>query len=441
MKQNVYARKKRQLKNLSQKLEQNWGQPEADSGVIQYLINRIKNLLQELAGVLRASELKGHLGKTVAAIIGVTYGGNAAAQSFDSPLQNPFGLNVGSNIYVAIPTFADLDNDGDQDLLVGEYYGRMQYYENTGGSATPMFSAPRQNPFGLVSTYYFALPQFVDLDNDGDMDLMVAEYPSGFQYFKNTGTASAPQFAAPQGNPFGLTASPDSVPNVMSFADLDNDGDMDLLASGYYGAMDYFENTGTAAAPQFAASRKNPFGLTSLYYYAFPAFVDLDQDGDMDLLAGEDYGAFQYFENTGTAQNPQFAAPQLNPFGLDSLQYLAFPAFADLDGDGDMDLLATDTYYSGVFQYFKNTSPIGLAEAQSNFSVAVFPNPVSDYLHIEAAGISLKEVEIINAAGAVVFSAQNPTERLDVAYLPKGAYAVKAKTAEGTEKSITFIKE
>lgn len=436
MKQNDHARKKRQLKNLSQKLERQWNSSHADSSLIQSLIRRIKSLLQKLSGALPTAQLKNHLGKTVAALVGVTYGGNAAAQSFASPVSNPFGLS--SNSYVAVPTFADLDGDGDQDAMIGEDYGLMQYFENVGSAAAPQFAAPQQNPFGLDSVAYYALPQFMDLDNDGDFDLLVAEYPNGFKYFENTGTATTPQFAAPQSNPFGLVATTDTVPAVITSADLDDDGDLDILAGDYNGVMRYYENTGTPAAPQFAAARQNPFGLTSTYYYAAPVFIDLDEDGDMDLLVGEYYGAFQYFENTGTKSNPQFATPQQNPFGLTGLSYIAIPAFVDLDNDGDKDLIAAD-YYGGI-SYFENTSSIGLAEAEVNIALEVFPNPVSDFLEIKAER-TLSSVEIINAAGAVVLKLDGLEQRVEVSHLPQGAYTLKVRSAKGGQQSLTFIKE
>ncbi|HEB31457.1 MAG TPA: hypothetical protein ENI15_11385, partial [Spirochaetes bacterium] len=203
--------------------------------------------------------------------------------------------------------------------------------------------------FAGLTNYYVQIDSDAFKDSAGNFYVGIADNTTW-----NFQTATiGPLFAAPVQNPFGLT-------NVLylaapTFADLDGDGDMDLLAGEYYGNFQYFENTGTAFAPAFAAPVENPFGLTNTYFYSFPAFADLDGDGDMDLLAGEYYGNFQYFENTGTAFAPAFAAPVQNDFGLTNVLYLAAPAFADLDGDGDMDLLAGEAY--GNFQYFENTTP------------------------------------------------------------------------------------
>ena len=90
-------------------------------------------------------------------------------------------------------------------------------------------------------------------------------------------------------------------------------------------------------APAFAAPSTNPFGLADVGFRAAPAFADLDGDGDLDALVGNSLGNTLFFRNTGSAVAPAFAAPSTNPFGLADVGSQAAPAFADLDGDGDLD--------------------------------------------------------------------------------------------------------
>ncbi len=418
----AYSRKKRQLKQLSVKLQAALLEKQENNNYVQKLISKIKTLLNELKQAVSVNELKKALG-AVAIFFGIAATQSVSAQTFAPPVNNPFGLD--SVAYYSMPAFADLDGDGDLDLLVGEEYGRMQYFQNTGTASSPQFAAPVLNPFGIKdSSYFYLKPTFVDIDDDGDQDLFLGDFynagGTGFKFLKNSGTATSPQFDAPVTNPFGANVL--GITTLPTFVDLDGDGDFDLMVGGILGTMEYFENTGSKSAPQFGASQVNPFGLTNTYYFADPAFADLDNDGDMDLLVGEYYGVLQYFENTGTAAAPQFAAPQANPFGLSATYDSAFPVFADLDNDGDKDLLVGE--YGGAMQYFKNTSPgVGLSETPA-FEMAMFPNPATTYFDL-SSDTEVSKVEIMDVSGKIVSQQLNPSSRVSVEALPTGAYLVK----------------
>ncbi len=290
---------------------------------------------------------------------------NVQAQNliFDNVQVNPFGLTTIPIGLVSSPTFADLDGDGDLDMMSGNfdsdtYLGSFFYHENTGGATAPSFAAPQTNPFGLASLNYLSTPRFVDLDNDGDMDLVAGNFYGEFNYYENTGSTLAPAFGAAQTNPFSLSSTSGFV-NVFDFVDLDGDGDLDLLAGDISGVWSYFANTGTSAAPTFAAAQAAPFGLTPPTSSGSSdirlSFIDADGDGDQDILRGGYDSLFYYRQNTGTSTAPAFAAEVINPFGLDTLpSLLLYPVFADLDADGDMDLLAGA--YDGSFYYYQNNA-------------------------------------------------------------------------------------
>ena len=270
--------------------------------------------------------------------------------SFAAPVTNPFGLaDVGNG---STPTFADIDGDGDPDAFIGEFFGNTVFFKNTGTASLPAFAAPVTNPFGLADVGIRNSPTFADIDGDGDLDAFIGEIYGNTVFFKNTGTASLPAFAAPVTNPFGLTDV--GYSSTPTFADIDGDGDLDAFIGEIYGNTVFLENTGTASLPAFAAPVTNPFGLTDVGMSSSPTFADIDGDGDLDAFSGELYGNTVFFENTGTASLPSFAAPVTNPFGLTDVGYISTPTFADIDGDGDLDAFIGES--SGNTFFFENTS-------------------------------------------------------------------------------------
>jgi hypothetical protein len=210
------------------------------------------------------------------------------------------------------------------------------------------------------------------------------------------------------------------------------------MVGDYYGALKYFQNTGTPLIPNFAAPQLNPFGLDSTNNLAVPAFADLDGDGDLDLLVGEYYGTMQYFENTGSATSPQFAPSLANPFGLVPTYVYAFPAFADLDNDSDLDLLVGEYY--GVMQYFENVTGVGIADLSKSFDLKLFPNPVNNILHI-ASKENINKIEIFNAVGEKVITVENQVSQISLHQLSPGIYMVKVTSVKGYFTTAKILKQ
>ena len=417
MRKTHYSRKTRQLKRLIHELKE--AHTLNQTIAVKRIKTKIKTLIQQLVGVFSKYQLRNVLGSAALVIGLATANSTAQAQNFAAPIQNAFGLTPTPTQFGGL-IMADMDGDGDLDILQGQYYGAIDYFENTGTASAPVFGTPQTNPFGLVNSANISIPTAADLDNDGDFDLLVGEFYGNILYFENNGTTISPSFASPVQNPFGLV--PAYLVGAPTCADIDNDGDLDLLVGEYYGNLQFFENTGTPTSPNFAAPVQNPFGLTPAYMLAFPVFGDLDLDGDLDLLVGEYYGNNQFFENTGTSSAPLFAAPVANPFGLTAVVQLSCPTLGDLDNDGDLDLLVNE-YYENT-QYFENTQ-FNASVKELEQTAAIFPNPFVSEVTIESKS-NIDKVEIFSIAGQLVKTIDNPTSTLDLKELDPGMYLFNA---------------
>ncbi|MGB0887412.1 MAG: T9SS type A sorting domain-containing protein [Vicingaceae bacterium] len=93
-----------------------------------------------------------------------------------------------------IPTFGDLDNDGDKDLIIGDYKGYLHYFENTANAGSAANFVLNQTEYFNINVTANAAPQIIDLDKDGKLDLVIGKQNGYFSYYKNTGTAALPTF-------------------------------------------------------------------------------------------------------------------------------------------------------------------------------------------------------------------------------------------------------
>ncbi|QLE53574.1 tandem-95 repeat protein (plasmid) [Nostoc sp. C057] len=286
---------------------------------------------------------------------------------------NPFnGIDVG---FSSTPTLADIDGDGDLDVLIGESDGTLNYYKNTGTATNPTYTQQTgtANPFNGIVRFraYQSSPTFADIDGDGDLDAIVGEQAGILKYYKNTGTATNPTYTQQTG-----TANPFNAINVgglsnATLADIDGDGDLDAIVGATDGILKYYKNTGTATNPTYTeqTGTANPFNGIDVGSISSPTLADIDGDGDLDVLIGESDGILKYYKNTGTATNPTYTEQTgtANPFNGVDVGTNSSPTFADIDGDGDLDAIVgandgTLKYYENVLS---NLPPVAVNDAVS----------------------------------------------------------------------------
>ncbi len=293
---------------------------------------------------------------------------------------NPMAAFMVSAGFTANPTLVDIDGDGDLDLFAGEVGGTVQFFQNNGTAAVPSFVAADGvtviNPLALINFPWTngANPTFADIDNDGDFDAFVGN-SSYVKFYRNNGTAVAPNFVADAaGNPLAAAYCAKAAPTLV---DIDNDGDFDAFVGNTSGTVEFFRNDGTAAAPVFVSGKNGATAEVDAGWYSSPNFADIDNDGDLDLFVGNTYGTVKFYRNNGTAAAPAFAADAAgNPLAGFNVGSYASPTFADIDGDGDLDALVG----SGVstMKFYRNNGTASVPSFVAADGVTVI-NPLDGF--------------------------------------------------------------
>jgi len=264
------------------------------------------------------------------------------------------------------PTFVDIDNDSDMDLFIGTSTG-IEFFRNNGtdgagdaGSTAIFVAEGGATPLGISDQGNFVGPDFADIDGDGDFDLFLSYLTGSIGFFENTGDASNPAFTYTTGASDPLNDSDFGTSIASAFVDIDDDGDVDLfVADAIASTIRFYTNSGTNLAPTFPAAgsptgTNTPLSGASVSGDITPVFVDIDGDGDYDAFVGAGNGRSLFFRNTGTAASPTFVAEGGNaPFGLSDIGAYSSPVFVDIDDDGDMDAFVGSD--AGVTYFFRNT--------------------------------------------------------------------------------------
>jgi subtilisin family serine protease len=266
---------------------------------------------------------------------------------------NPLNILNIENIFYPHLAFVDIDKDGDWDVFIGENEGTIHYYKN-GGTATAPDFVDAANPFHNVDVGLRSTPAFVDIDNDGDKDAFIGESEGHIKYYENISGTFRERDAS---NPLSTVNAEDVKFNnsVPTFIDIDNDQDQDAFIGSNDGTVKYYENVSTPESLAFEKQNDaNPFNEVEINLLdSVPTFVDIDKDGDWDVFIGEHLGNIRYYENTGDAQIPSFEerTGTDNPFDGIDVGDNSTLAWVDIDGDGDSDVFIGEK--DGI-RYFQN---------------------------------------------------------------------------------------
>jgi len=239
----------------------------------------------------------------------------------------------------------DIDDDGDLDIITSgiewQDPGRIAWHENT--NALGSFSGQNTMRFIPNGSSFIDIG---DIDNDGDLDVASSanDQADGVVWFKNNGNhidLDGPKYISK------LYLSPSGA----KFVDLDNDGDLDVINLVDYKIIVWYENLdglGNLSAQKVLHADPDTYSIGRMQ------FTDINGDGNTDILATRN-SEFIWFQNNGSAN---FSDPIIIP-SLTGGTIAAFPG--DMDGDDDMDLviIRPDASGSNRVYYQENLDGLG----------------------------------------------------------------------------------
>jgi uncharacterized protein (DUF2141 family) len=236
----------------------------------------------------------------------------------------------------SIPVVVDLNGDGLPDLVVGNKIeqddtqnGKLYRLLNVGTPAEPRF---RLDGSLDVGGGYHMVSAFGDLDGDGHLDAILGTWDDELRLYRNASADGSIELTLVDSAFVTLTRGRNATPTL---GDIDGDGDLDLFIGESSGTINFYENTGNATRPEFTLV-SDEFGGINVGRRSVPVLHDIDGDGDLDLVVGSESDGILLFRNVGSATAPELVEDgtlEIGDFGF------AAPAFIDLDGDGDFDVL------------------------------------------------------------------------------------------------------
>ena len=278
-------------------------------------------------------------------------------------------------------SYIDINLDGVKDLILSTNevdktsYPIMEANNSilliNEGSSNNVDFVYKQNDFlvgDMIDYGSGCSPTFVDLDSDGDQDLIFGtsgnHYTTGdtsdfLVYFENKGSSGFPDFQLVDDNYLNLKSK--HIRGIMpTFADIDGDDDQDLFLGKMDGSISFYENIGDAENSDFIYATSN-YENIQVTNYAAPYFDDLNSDGLIDLILGNYDGTIDYYENTGTTSNPIFNLTR-DTFGGIIVNELV--RTSKLGPDGQI-------YDTMVYQNYGFSSPVVLKWENGSRCIAV----------------------------------------------------------------------
>ncbi len=375
----------------------------------------------------------------------------------------------------AMPAFADIDADGDLDLLVSNfadyrngpnlYRSSVSLYTNVGTVSNPIFKLTNSDYLQFSQADYKGISlQFGDLNGDGSKDLILkyTEASSGTIGTGNTYAAYIPNQALPnqpynfsRTNQVFLGLDVDALDKPF-FYDMDGDNDLDLLlgtdkqAGANSGPIHYWRRVGTDptsyASWQLVTNNLGNIPRITGQLGVHPVIADLNHDNQPDLITTDESGQVRIYPDALVNLSATFTGYntvlQNNLLGLKTPTALGKKmhlATADLDNDQRPDLVI-GTQEGGLVHLKNSSQLLGIGKAVDALKLAVFPNPATEMLHVTSP--EKIKVSVYDLAGKLLQESKNGFQRnhgLNTSGLKPGVYFLKIATQDFRSAGRSFI--
>jgi len=352
-------------------------------------------------------------------------------------------IDVGEN---AVPAFFDVDNDGDQDMLVSHFTSdrvssRIRLFENTGTRSHPAFELADDDYLGFsLSTYYNLRIKIIDLNNDGKQDLVftatsVQDATTHLYYMANKASTSL-DFSGQDVQQLNFNlASPENLHLV----DISGDGLLDILAGRSDGSLEYWKNNGPVANPSFSSVNKSYLGIgpSVTRQNLTAATGDLDANGTLDLILGDQTGQIRIissFREVNSSDNEQSdiiynpllgTSDQSEAYEVRNLGGRIWPTVVNLFNANKPAIIVGNTL--GGLAVLKHSDAISFAAP----TIEVYPNPIAknDDINIEIDGTGTVQFFAVTGRAVsdpitITASRTEPT-KLKVPNLAAGVYILR----------------
>ncbi len=314
-----------------------------------------------------------------------------------------FDADADGDLDLLIAGINHLNND-----IFQEQFGYFEFYENIGSQKKPLYELADNDYLNFFEKKYRSLaPAFGDIDNDGDQDLLIGKANGEVVFLENTGGANnAFVFSSTETTIANIDVGSDATPLVY---DIDGDNINDLIIGELGGNLNYYKGKGNL---EFTLQTENWGGVkTNTFYWqpvkdddgnvidstkqylsvggSYPTMVDVDQNGLPDLLVGSTWGKMYYYPDIDLTKTyfRQSAVWYHNPHLIENfdkdLGSNTKPHFADLDNNGFYELLIGN-FNGGVELFTAKSVVVSNSEIEvEETGFTVFPNPSNGIVNIK----------------------------------------------------------